>query len=123
MPEKVGWRPFARLSHALHDARDRRDTRALVSFWLGWAAVGLVAIGAATHLYNVSGVGFLAGVASIVLSRSARRRAEVRGETDRVYLSRYGQVTGWLVVGLLGGSLLLVALIVGVIIGAVSHLG
>jgi hypothetical protein len=113
---------FARPLRALHGARQRRDMQAIASFWLGWLSVVLVAIGVLTHLYNISGVGFLSGIAAIVMARSARHRAEANDDPELVYLSRYGQVTGWLIVGLLGGALLVVALIVGIIIGALSHL-
>lgn len=119
---KVEKSPLVRLRRTLRAARERRETQAIASFWLGWGAVGATVLGVLIHVPDVTGCGVLIGVAAIVTARFTRQRARAMEDNDLLYLSRYGQITGWLAVGPMLILLLLVFALLGFIIGLFSHL-
>jgi hypothetical protein len=113
--------PGGRLSRALNRARRQGDSQAVASFWLGWSSFGSALIGVLAKSSALYFIGVVLGVVAIVTARFARQRARAAGDADLVYLSRYGQITGWIVVGLLIAVLLFWAVFVGSFLGSFSH--
>jgi len=110
-----------RTSRALAHARDAGDNQIVASFWLGWSSFGstiLAFIAKSSALYFI---GAILGIAAIVTARFARQRAQAAGDAELVRLSRYGQITGWIVVGLLLAVLLFIAAFFGSFLGSFGH--
>jgi uncharacterized membrane protein len=90
----------------------------IASFWFGWSSLGSALIGILAKSSALYLIGVLLGTVAIVTARFARQRAQATNDADLVYLSRYGQITGWIVVGLLIASLLLIAAFFGSFLGS-----
>jgi hypothetical protein len=109
-----------RLGRALRQARDQRDTQVLASFWLGWGALALILLDAL--IAKTGGVfgtpGLAAAIAAIVTARFARQRGRATGNSDLVYLSRYGQIIGWTIVGLVVLAIVFLAVVTGAFLGS-----
>ena len=110
-----------RLTQALRHAREQNDLQIVASFWLGWASAGFALLSVLTKSGALYLIGVVTGVAAIVTANFARQRARTAQDVDLIYLSRYGQVLGWIVVGLLIAGLLLLAVFVGSFLGALGH--
>lgn len=109
-----------RLGSALHQARAAGDTQALATFWLGIASVACFALGVPTQATILGWGALLAGIAAIVTARFVRDRARAADDAELLYLSRYGQILGWVVVGIFIVVLLFLAVFVGSLLGSAS---
>jgi hypothetical protein len=112
--------PQGRLNRALGQARKQGDSQIVASFWLGWASVGSALIGLLAKSSALYFIGIVTGIVAIVTARFARQRAQGAGDVDLVYLSRYGQITGWIVVGLFIAVVLLFAAFFGSFLGSLG---
>jgi hypothetical protein len=109
------------MSRAFTQARQRGDSQVVASFWLGWSSIGSALIGVLAKSSALYSIGVVLGIVAIVTARFARQRAQAAGDADLVYLSRYGQITGWIVVGLLLAVLLFIAVFFGSFLGSFGH--
>lgn len=73
---------------------------------LGALAVLLALAGCLTHNWGALAVSIPVAVTSLIVGRSASRRA-ARGDLDVGYLIRFGQIGGWMVLGTFTGVLAL----------------
>jgi hypothetical protein len=112
--------PQGRLNRALGQARKQGDSQIVASFWLGWASIGSALIGLLAKSSALYLIGIVTGIVAIVTARFARQRAQGAGDVDLVYLSRYGQITGWIVVGLFLAVVLLFAAFFGSFLGSLG---
>jgi hypothetical protein len=113
--------PRGRLNRALEQARRQGDSQIVASFWLGWTSFGSAAIGLLAKSSALYFIGIVTGIVAIVTARFARQRAQGADDIDLVYLSRYGQITGWIVVGLFIAVLLLFAAFFGSFLGSFGN--
>jgi hypothetical protein len=113
--------PVGRLSRAIAQARQQGDSQVVASFWLGWSSFGSALIGLLAKSSALYSIGVVIGIIAIVTARFARQRAQAANDVDLVYLSRYGQITGWIVVGLLLAVLLFIAAFFGSFLGSFGH--
>ena len=123
-PSQTGISPAAprgRLTRALEQARGQGDSQIVASFWLGWTSFGSALIGLLAKSSALYFIGIVTGIIAIVTARFARQRAQSSGDIDLVYLSRYGQITGWIVVGLFIAVLLLFAAFFGSFLGSFGN--
>lgn len=110
-----------RLTQALRHARAQNDIQIVASFWLGLGAFGFALLSILAKSGALYLIGVVAGVAAIVTANFARQRARTIPDADLIYLSRYGQVLGWIVVGLLIAGLVLWAIFLGSLVAAFGH--
>ena len=103
-------------------ARARRagDHQIVVSFWLGVGGFASLLLGVIADAQALVVISLIAAIPAIVTARFARQRARDSGDSDLVYLSRYGQITGWIVVGLFLIVLLFIAVVFGSLAGALA---
>jgi hypothetical protein len=109
-----------RLRRAYDVARTRNDQQAVASLWLGLGALvscTLALVASSSALYWLS---LLSAIPAIVTARLTRLRGQEVGDADLVYLSRYGQVAGWIVLGLFILAVLFLAVFAGAILGSAS---
>jgi hypothetical protein len=113
--------PRGRLNRALRKARRQDDSQVVASFWLGWTSITSVLIGVLAKSSALYFISVVTGIIAIVTARFARQRAQAADDVDLVYLSRYGQITGWIVVGLFIAVLLFIAVFFGSFLGSFGH--
>ena len=113
------------LAPAIASQRAGRLRTAIAHAWAGHAELALVALGAGVVTLLVALLGFLAdsatvvgvalagGAVTIVTARVARRQAQATGDSELVFLTRFGQSAGWVVIGVVGILLVTVLLALG----------
>jgi len=113
------------LAPAGDDRRAGRLRIAIAHAWSGHSQLALVSLGAGLATLLVALVGFVAdsavaigvalagGVVTLVAARVARQRAYAAGDSELVFLTRFGQSAGWVVIGIVGVMLVIVALVLG----------
>ena len=105
--------------------RPGRLRAAITHAWAGHAQLALVSLGAGVATLLVSLLGFVAdsatvvgvalggGMVTIVTSRVARQHAQAAGDSELVFLTRFGQSAGWVVIGIVGVLLVIVLIALG----------
>ncbi len=105
---------------ALGEAKERRDDQALATFWLGVAGVFSLVLLLLTQTPVFFWLSVICGIGAIIISRFVRERAIRDGDATLQYLGRYGQILGWVVIGVFLFIVVIWAIFVGVFIGAAS---
>jgi hypothetical protein len=111
-PASVNRRP-GRLRIAIAHASAGHSQLALVSLGAGVATLLVALVGFVADSATVVGVALAGGAVSVVAARFARQRALAAGDSELVFLTRFGQSAGWVVIGIVGVLLVIVALALG----------
>lgn len=109
-----------KLGTALQKARAAGDTQAVASFWLGIVSVACFLIAIPTKVSALAWAALIAGIAGIITARFVRDRARQADDAGLLYLSRYGQIMGWSVVGIFVFVILIFAAFLGSFLGSAS---
>ena len=112
---------MGRLRHAYNSARRQGDQQAVASLWLGTGALTCCVLAVGAKISALYWISLLAAVPAITTARFARQRGKAAANADLVYLSRYGQICGWIVVGLFILVVLFIAVLLGAFFGTASH--
>jgi hypothetical protein len=110
-----------RLRAAYARARSDGDRQAIASVWLGTAALVCSLLAFVSHSSALYDTGLLAGIPAIVTARFARQRGRELGDKELVYLSRYGQIFGWIVVGIFLLAVVFIAVVLGAFLGSLPR--
>ena len=102
-----------RLRVAFDHARSTGNVQVLSSLGLGAGSLGLAFVSFTAQQATVLLVSIAGAIAAIVTARFSRRAAMARGDDQTVYLSRFGQVFGWSVLGFVLVLLLLAVMVLG----------
>lgn len=109
-----------RIWRSLHEARVRRDDQALATFWLGVIGVGSLILGLITQAGAFVWVALISGIGALITSRFVRDRARQTDDSTLLYLGRWGQALGWVVVAIFAFFIVIWVIFLGVLLGAVN---
>ncbi|MGO9753850.1 MAG: hypothetical protein ACLP8S_19860 [Solirubrobacteraceae bacterium] len=113
-------RPAAGLRSAIGRARATGASLALGSLAVAAGAVVLGLTGYMADIAVLLGLALLGAIATIVMARFARRQAKAAGEDAIVYLTRFGQLSGWAILAVLAVLLALTILAIGQAVSQVA---
>jgi hypothetical protein len=111
-PAGVGQSP-GRLGTAIAHAWRGHAHLALVSLGAGVATLLVALLGFVGDSATVVGVALAGSITTIVTARVARRQAQAAGDGELVFLTRFGQSAGWVVIGVVGVLLVTVLVALG----------
>lgn len=111
-PAPVGHRP-GRLRAAITHAWAGHAQLALVSLGAGVATLLVSLLGFVAYNATVVGVALAGGMVTIATARVARQHAQAAEDSELVFLTRFGQSAGWVVIGIVGVLLVIVLIALG----------
>lgn len=102
-----------RLRAAILHAHQSGATIAVWSLPLAAAALVVALVGFLPQSPGLVVISALLAVATIVAARVARSRALAAGDADTVYLTRFSQAAGWVIIGIVAALILVSVLSIG----------
>jgi hypothetical protein len=112
--------PAGGLRIAIGRARATGASLALGSLAVAAGAVVLGLIGYMADIAVLLGLALLGAIATIVMARFARRQAQAAGEDAIVYLTRFGQLSGWAILAVFAVLMVLTILAIGQAVSQVA---
>ncbi|MGO9976085.1 MAG: hypothetical protein ACLP01_25435 [Solirubrobacteraceae bacterium] len=112
--------PAGGLRIAIGRARTTGASLALGSLAVAAGVVVLGLIGYVTDIAVLLGLALLGAITTIVMARFARRHAQAAGEDAIVYLTRFGQMSGWAILAVFAVLMVLAILAVGQAVSQVA---